>query len=253
MPGVSNSSHISQQQLGRYYLRMNPQDDPEARIKALEQPLADNARATELGTTPYTAPGGAYTPPPVPPMPPQAQGPYPPPGYGTPWTPPPPPVQKSSAGIPWVVLGIVAVVFMALAGGVAFYISSKSKHEFGSFTMPSISIPSISVPTFPSQSGQTAGPSAPTTASSGGQLSVAGISENKTIACNDSHVSISGVSNTVTITGHCASVDVSGMQNHVTLDTSDQIIASGFNNVVTYHSGNPDIDNSGGSNEVQQG
>jgi hypothetical protein len=236
---------------------MNPQDDPEARIRALEQPLADNARATELGSTPYTAPGGAYPPPPLPPMPPQAQGPYPPPGYGTPWT--PPPAQKSSAGIPWVVLGIGAVIFMAIAAGVAFYISSKSKNEFGSFTVPSISIPSISVPAIPSmpsdqpsQPGQPGqiGPSAPP---SGGQLSVAGIQENKTIACNDSRVSISGVSNTVTITGHCASVDVSGMQNHVTLDTSDQIIASGFNNVVTYHSGNPDIDNSGGSNQVQQG
>ena len=34
---------------------MEPQDDPEARIRALEQPLADTARATELGTTPYTA------------------------------------------------------------------------------------------------------------------------------------------------------------------------------------------------------
>ena len=76
-----------------------------------------------------------------------------------------------------------------------------------------------------------------TTAPSGGQISVAGVSESKTIACNDSHVSVSGVSNTVTITGHCANVTVSGMQNHVTLDDSDQINASGFDNVVTYHSG----------------
>ena len=234
---------------------MNPQDDPEARIRALEQPLADNARATELGTPQNAAPGNAYTPPPPPPMPPQAQGPYTPPGYGAPWAPPPPP-PKSSAGIPWVVLGIIAVIFMAIAAGVGFYISSKSKHQFGSFTMPSISMPSISVPSISVPSISV--PSFPSTPSDqpaqpGGNLSVAGIQENKTIACNDSHVSISGVSNTVTITGHCASVDVSGMQNHVTLDTSDQIIASGFNNIVTYHSGNPDIDNSGGSNEVQQG
>jgi len=91
-----------------------------------------------------------------------------------------------------------------------------------------------------------------TTAPSGGQISVAGVGESKTIACNDSHVSVSGVSNTVTITGHCVNVTVSGMQNHVTLDTTDQINASGFDNVVTYHSGSPDI-NSGGSNVVQQG
>ena len=60
------------------------------------------------------------------------------------------------------------------------------------------------------------------------------------------------LSETVTITGHCTAVTVSGIQNKVTLDTSDQINASGFDNVVTYHSGSPDI-NSGGSNVVQQG
>ncbi len=40
---------------------MNPQDDPEARIRALEQPLSDMARASELGTDQqYSADG--YTP-----------------------------------------------------------------------------------------------------------------------------------------------------------------------------------------------
>jgi hypothetical protein len=47
-------------------------------------------------------------------------------------------------------------------------------------------------------------------------------------------------------------VTVSGMQNNVTLDSSDQIGASGFNNVVTYHSGSPNVDNAG-SNVVKQG
>src|SRR6185312_2262917 len=91
---------------------MEPHDDPEARIRALEQPLADNARATELGTTPYTAPNHAYLPPPLPPMPPQAQGRYPPPGYGAPWAPPP---RKSSAGIPWVIFAVAAVLFLVVA------------------------------------------------------------------------------------------------------------------------------------------
>src|SRR6476660_7231890 len=75
---------------------MNPDDDPEARIRALEQPLADKARASELGSTPYTPPGEAYVPPPLPPMPPPAQGPYTPPGeaYVRPPLPPrPPPAQ----------------------------------------------------------------------------------------------------------------------------------------------------------------
>ena len=228
---------------------MEPQDDPEARIRALEQPLADAARATELGTTPYTS-GGAYLPPPVPPMPPLAPGygaQYTPPGYGAPSAPPP---RKVSAGIPWVVLGIGAVVFMALAGGVGWYIVNKSTREF-----PMINVPSISVPSFPSVQPSTPGGEPANTVTippPGAQLSVAGVGETKTIACNDSHVSVSGVSNTVTITGRCADVTVSGMQNKVTLDESVQINASGFDNVITYHSGSPNI-NSGGSNVVQQG
>ena len=235
---------------------MDPQDDPEARIRALEQPLADTARATELGTTPSGSGGDAYLPPPVPPMPPQAPGPdygaqYTPPGYGAPWAPPPP--KNTSAGIPWVVLGIGAAVFMAVAAGVGIYISNKSTRTF-----PIINIPSISVPSFPSipsiqPNGPSGGPANTLTpAAPGGQLSVSGMSQNKTLTCNNSHVSISGISNTVTITGHCATVTVSGMQNQVTLDTSDQIDASGLNNVVTYHSGSPDVNN-GGSNVVQQG
>ena len=245
---------------------MNPQDDdPEARIRALEQPLAGRAQPTELGTTPYTSGGaytggGAYQPPPVPPMPPPVTGPdyggqYTPPGYGAPWAPPP---RKVSAGIPWIVLGIGAVVFMAIAAGVGFYIVNKSTRDFPIINIPSISVPSFpSVPSVPVPSVQ---PSIPgggpantvTVPPPGGQLSVAGVGESKTIACNDSSVSISGVSNTVTITGHCTDVTVSGMQNKVTLDTSDQINASGFDNVVTYHSGSPDINNAG-NNVVQQG
>jgi Protein of unknown function (DUF3060) len=240
---------------------MDPQDDPEARIKALEQPLADSARATELGTTPHIGKfsgSNAYLPPPVPPvppMPPQAPGPaygaqYTPPGYGAPWTPPP---QKTSAGIPWVVLGIGAAVFMAVAAGVGVYISNKSTRNFPVINIPSISVPSI--PSIPSiqPNVPSGGPADTVTpAPPGGQLSVSGISENKTLTCNNSQVDISGITNTVTITGHCASVTVSGVQNQVTLDTSDEIDASGMNNTVTYHSGSPQVNN-GRSNVVQQG
>ena len=223
---------------------MEPHDDPEARIRALEQPLADNARATELGTTPYTAPNDAYLPPPLPPMPP-AQGPYPPPGYGAPWAPPP---RKSSAGIPWVIFAVAAVLFLVVAGAVGFYIVNKSTRAIPN--IPGVNIPSIpSMPSMPSMPNM---PSQPTAAPPGGQISVAGVGETKTITCNDNGVSVSGVSNTVTITGHCTTVTVSGMQNKVTLDESDQINASGFDNVVTFHSGSPDV-NSGGSNVVQQG
>jgi hypothetical protein len=225
------------------------QDDPEARIRALEQPLADNARATELGSNAYTG-GGAYQAPPVPPMPPPVAGPnyggqYTPPGYSAPWGPPP---RKSSAGIPWVVLGIGAVVFMAIAIGVGFVIVNRATSSFPD--IPGVSIPSIpSMPSMPNMPGM---PDQPTAAPPGGQLSVSGMGANKTLECNNNHVSISGMGNTVTITGHCTTITVSGMQNNVTLDTSDQIIASGVNNVVTYHSGSPDINNAG-NNTVQQG
>jgi hypothetical protein len=230
------------------HLRVDPQDDPEARIRALEQPLADTARATELGTTPYST-GNAYPPPPLPPMPPPAQGPYPPPGYGgAPWSQPP---RRRSAGIPWVVLGIGAVVFMILAAGVGFIVVNKSTNQIPD--IPGVSIPSIpSIPSMPSMPAMPNMPSEPTAAPPGQQLSVAGMGGNRTLECNDNSVSISGVSNTVTITGHCTTVSVSGMQNKVTLDTADQISASGFDNVVTYHSGSPDINNAG-NNQVEQG
>jgi hypothetical protein len=89
-------------------------------------------------------------------------------------------------------------------------------------------------------------------ATPGGRISVAGIGENRTIACNDSQVDVSGFTNTVIITGHCVSLTLSGGQNHVTVDATDRISASGFNNQVTFDSGSPQVDNSG-TNVVQQG
>jgi hypothetical protein len=235
------------------HLRMNPDDDPEARIRALEQPLADTARATELGTgaTPYTAPDQAYAPPPLPPMPPQAQGPYnqgpyTPPGYGAPWA--PPPQRKSSAGIPWAVFAGIAVFFLIVAAGVGFVIVNRVSRDISSF--PDISIPSV--PSIPSMPGISTLPSAPTAAPPGESIGVSGMGQNKTLECNDNYATVSGMGNTVTITGHCTTVVVSGMQNKVTLDSSDEINASGANNVITYHSGSPVIHN-GGDNQVQQG
>jgi hypothetical protein len=203
------------------HLRVEPQDDPEARIRALEQPLADTARATELGTK-YTAPDDAYLPPPLPPMPPR----------------------KPSAGIPWAVFGIAAVLFMIIAGGVGWFIVAKSTSSIPRF--PGVAIPSISVPSAPSV------PSQPTAAAPGQQLSVSGMGEHKTLECNHNPVTVSGMGNTVTITGHCTTVTVSGMQNNVTLDASDHITASGVNNVLIYHSGSPEVINSG-ANRVEQG
>jgi hypothetical protein len=86
----------------------------------------------------------------------------------------------------------------------------------------------------------------------GEQLSVAGVQKNETIACNEANVNVSGVNNTVNLTGHCASVTVSGVNNRVMIESTDKIGASGFDNQVTYQSGEPQIDATD-SNTVQRG
>lgn len=86
----------------------------------------------------------------------------------------------------------------------------------------------------------------------GGELSVAGIDKNETIACNDANVNISGVNNRIHLIGHCLSVTVSGVNNRVTVASTDTIGASGLDNQVIYLSGDPEIDATG-SNVVVHG
>ena len=69
----------------------------------------------------------------------------------------------------------------------------------------------------------------------GGQVSVSGVGEERTIACTDNGVTISGVSNKVVLSGHCSLVDVSGVENTVTIESADAIGVSGLNNHVTFH------------------
>jgi Protein of unknown function (DUF3060) len=216
---------------------MDPQDDPETRIRELERPLTDEALASEQGASGYAYP------------------PTPPPGtYGAPV--PPRPIRTGFRGW-WIVLAVFAVGTVALGVGIA----ALGAHLFtkGRMIVVSPATPSTSsvanIPTSP-PGGATQAPTggAPTsTPPPGGNLSVAGIGENETIACNDSFVSVSGFSNTVVITGHCASLTVSGAKNVITVDAADSIDASGFNNQVTFHSGSPHIDKSGEGNVVQQG
>ncbi|AKN15417.1 hypothetical protein B586_00770 [Mycobacterium haemophilum DSM 44634] len=232
---------------------MEPQDDPEARIRELERPLADSAHSSELGGT-QPPHGFSYPPgPPVPPLPPSY-------GYGDPFRGPSP---KPRSGIRlWWILGAFFVVFMlALVGGIAALSAHRlsrgglvilpptpsiSRGPSSPRTSPSGPAPSVSRTQTPS-----AGPSTPPPPA--GNISISGVNQSRTIVCNDSMVSVSGVSNTVVITGHCASLTVSGVKNSVTVDSVDTIDASGFNNHVTYHSGSPNIDKSGDSNVVQQG
>jgi Protein of unknown function (DUF3060) len=255
---------------------MHPQEDPEQRIRNLERPLADAAHASELGQAQppggYAYPTGPTGPtgPPPPGPPPSGPwnygGPVSGPSYGGPLSGPPP--KPPSGNRIWWILGTVIVLgFLAIAGGIAAYIAHQvSGGQSTISSAPSVSgtsSPATSRPrsTAPSTtrtrtaapSTSASAPSTSPTAPPGSSLSISGIGENRTIACNDNVVTISGLSNTVVITGHCTSLTVSGIQNTVTVDAADSIDASGFNNKVTYHTGTPKVSNLGGSNVVQQG
>jgi hypothetical protein len=200
---------------------MEPQDDPEARIRELERPLTDVARTSELSSGQYSS-AGTYLSPPMPPA------------YGAP-APYAAAPRKANAGVPWWLFAVIAVG-VVVAAVVAAFMFTRGESGMTPGRHPGVS-----------------GGGSVTTPPPDGTPSVSGIGENKTIACNDNAVSVSGVKNTVTITGHCLRLTVSGMQNEVTVDTADIISGSGFENQVTYHSGSPQIDNAGVNNVVEQG
>jgi len=220
---------------------MADKEDPEERIRELERPLTETARASESNSwqpAAQTYPPGTTG----------APGP-------TPWTyggafPGPPPKRPSGNRVWWIVGAAFVIGVVALAGGIAAF----AAHQI-SGVRSIISSPPTIHGTFgpPVSSPSSTGPSTSAVPPAGGKLSVSGINENRTIACNNSIVSVSGVSNTVMITGHCARLSVSGVQNSITVDAVDSIDASGFNNKVTYHSGTPAVSNAGDSNVVQQG
>jgi hypothetical protein len=226
---------------------MKREDDPEARIRELERPLSETARASELGSAQTP---GAYPYPPGPP----ALPPAPPSRYGGTFG-PTMPTLPSRKRLLWVLLPFFVI------GLVSFISYNTQRHSQGGMVILS-PMPSTSSSAAPAPSPSEAQPPAPApsaspspvlTAPAGGNLSVAGIKESHTIACNDSIVNVSGISNTVVITGHCKGLEVSGVQNKVTVDAVDTIEVSGFNNQIAYHTGSPSIDKSGDGNVVQQG
>jgi hypothetical protein len=255
------------------HLRMDPKDDPEARIRELERGISDQARASELGGgaselgTGYGA-DSALPPPLPPPLPPGSYGtPYPPPAatfgasqpgaYGTPY--PPGPASFGSAPFNpvrsqggfrfgWLIFAIVTFLAITIIGSVVavFYNVSNS-----------ISTIESSFPTFSDNGTLTNVPSTPglssTPITTGNNVSVAGSGRHETLLCDGGSVSISGMTNTVEITGHCAKVTVSGVQNKVNVESADDIEASGMQNAVTYKSGSPQINKSGIDNSIDEG
>jgi hypothetical protein len=265
---------------------MNSQEDPEARIRDLERSLSDVASNSELGSSSSELGtstselgagqyGGSYGNPPPPPPPPPGYSPtgYPQAGYSAPgysaapyaapYTNPYPTTPRSTGGFSWwwLVVATFVVGGVAVGAGVAVF----GTHLFSSGTSITSSPrdrPDISggggiltnMPTPPDFSGGiTSEPQIEAPAAPGGVVTFGGISENKTIACNESTVNISGMENTIVITGHCLSVNVSGIENIVTVDDAEAITASGFANRITFKTGSPEINNSGGDNVVEQG
>ena len=242
---------------------MNPEDDPEARIRDLERPLADVARTSELGTPDYHS--GEYLPPPVQPYdapPTQPYGAYgappmPPPAYGAPYPDmfsAPPQKAKSSSGALWFLFAGIAVVVVMMVGGVVIW---SNMFKLDSATRPPIEIPipSIELPSDVPGVGPVPSVEAPSALPipvPGAALSVSGVGKNETLTCDGNIVGVSGVDNTVTITGHCVTLSVSGIDNVVTVEAVDSISASGFDNKVIYLSGSPVI-NASGSSVVEQG
>lgn len=262
---------------------MTSPEDPEERIRQLEQSAAAYG-ARELGTdqpqysegvnpTSQLPPPAYGAPPPAYGSPPSygqqqhyGQQPYGQQPYGDPYQPPfgthYTPVQKKS-GVPVaLIIGLLAVVFIIFAGIglVVWNVSSKVEDVAGgggtvgepgstrTFIPPTITFPSLpSIPSFPGSEDteQTATRGAP-------PASVSGIDGTKTVVCEGGDVNISGVNNTITITGHCGNISVSGVENKITVDSADVIGASGFDNEIVYHSGDPQIDNTG-SNSVTRG
>lgn len=91
------------------------------------------------------------------------------------------------------------------------------------------------------------------TVESGAALSISGVETSQTVVCDEGTVTVSGVRNTVEVQGPCASVNVSGVENTVSVESAGSIRASGFDNRVTYRTGEPEIAKSGVGNSVVRG
>ncbi|MET0474723.1 MAG: DUF3060 domain-containing protein [Mycobacterium sp.] len=251
---------------------MSSQDDPEARIRELERSIGERPSeltqsSSEIGLGRYVdAPPPPYDgpPPPYTAPPPPYDGPPPPytaqpPPYGVPF-PPVPVASSAGVGRGWLVFAVMGGVMVAIVVGVVIFVSNVFSSvdsvidTFGG--RPTASGGGGGPFGVPSGGNHAPAPSADSTvplAPPGGDISVSGVGENRTIACNDSAISVSGVSNQVVLTGQCRSVTVSGVENTVTVEAVATISASGFDNRVTFLSGNPDIQNSGDSNVVERG
>lgn len=234
---------------------MDPKDDPEARIRELERPLAEAARTSELGA------GSAAAPPPTQPWTYPNSFPPPPPGPPAPWPGyepyPAPPQPQRSGGSTHLFLVFGGFVLFLVVGGLVTAYLTFSKTDTGdagdtatgtvtdsqSTTIRQTTVNGIPVP----------GSVVPTQVPAGETVIVSGINEHRTVECQDHTVIVSGIQNELEITGHCTAVTVSGVENVITVESAETIGVSGFDNRVTYRTGEPEVSKSGQSNVVERG
>ncbi|WP_109551357.1 DUF3060 domain-containing protein [Mycobacteroides franklinii] len=211
---------------------MESDDDPEARIRELERPLSERARYSELGVP--------------------SQSPYPPPVYGPAQTPGP-----SARKLLWPFAFLSATVIAAVAGLILYAAKPTLPHRVPTNSAPASTGPArTTVVKSPARTAVTPSSTAapgPTYVPAGSTFSVSGTHKNVAVNCDGCSVNVSGVSNTVDIEGNCDSLTVSGVENAVSVETAAKIGVSGFNNKVSYHSGEPEVSQSGGNNTVEQG
>ncbi|SDE45109.1 Protein of unknown function [Mycolicibacterium neoaurum] len=261
---------------------MNPQDDPEARIRALEP--------TELGAeqpSPSTYGTGSPATPPLPPPtqpwpePPYGQAPhasdpyglnsygqsnygqspYGADPYGGAYAQPYPSAPQRSGLRPWMVIVPLALVLLFFGGAAAaFWLFSADDSTpdvaggGGVLTDEPVrpAVPGLpEIPQLPPIVVDPGGPNTPV--EPGGTITITGIGTNRTVACDDHIVILSGANNTIDVTGHCTAVTVSGFENVVTAQSTEEITVSGFENRVTYRDGSPTINQSGSGNAIEQG
>src|SRR5580693_4533698 len=120
---------------------MKHEDDPEARIRELERPLAETAQASEAGGTQppggYSYPPGAAVPPPPPPV-----------NYGTSF-PPTTPRSFSVSRIWWILIASFVIFPMAIAGFIAYNTAHQLSRSGITTLFPSPSVSPSSAPNSP--------------------------------------------------------------------------------------------------------
>ncbi|MDO3634398.1 DUF3060 domain-containing protein [Mycolicibacterium arseniciresistens] len=250
---------------------MDPNDDPEARIRDLERPLADRAHNSELGTQSYSTPypTDPYTTQPYTNQQQYYPPPPPPPGYPAPYS-MAPTVPHSSSKAGWAVFAAVVVMLVIAGAGALIYFAMRPADgpSSGNPTVagggglldepqipqiPSMPVLPSGIPGLPTGLPGMPGTSETLEAGPGESVNVSGVQTVTTVNCDDGTVNVSGVANVVTITGECAAVIASGVNNEITVDSSAQISASGFDNTIIYKSGSPEIGFVTDSNVIRQG